>query len=78
MFIIFFYLRGLISHRHLRECPAQTIVELSDEYYSHNNNKKVKVCFYVAQYPELKELYTFPPLVDLFIPTPTRLFLEAF
>ena len=39
------------------------------------------VCLYIAQYlvcwTALKVLYTFPPLADLFIATPTRLLWEA-
>ena len=43
---------------------------------------KVKGMFlYSAVHPvrwTAQRVYTFPPLADLFIPTPTRLLLEAF
>ena len=43
------------------------------QIYKGKGDIKVKVCW-TAQIA----LYTFPPLAGLFIPTPTRLLLEAF
>ena len=43
--------------------------------------KGEKVCFYITQYPVVgpfKALYTLSQVAELFIPTPTRLPLEAF
>ena len=41
---------------------------------------KVEVCFYIVQYLVrwTAQRGAFPPPTDLFIPTPTRLLLEAF
>ena len=45
----------------------------------HAGGKKVKVCFYTAQYPvRWIAQSTLRALEDLFIPTPTRLLWEAF
>ena len=47
-------------------------------YLFHSKGKKVKICFYLAQYPIREAAQSALPLADLFNPTPNRLLWEAF
>ena len=62
--------------------PSRSMIQEYEMYFRDENVsvKKLKVCFYIAQFSvgPLKALYTFPPLADVFTPTPTWLLREAF
>ena len=66
-----------ISHK-APEVGRSIIEQLKTESEDQWNKRYVLYSAVSSPFGPLKALNTFPPLTDLFIPTPTRMLLEAF